>query len=246
MECEPEPEPDKEEGHTAHEAEADIALSICCIDGTTIPIAAPRNTTILALKRLIAELRSVSCLTIDLFIKGTENKLPDSRDVSEFANVPLFALFRSDQRCSLEALFRSAGGECWRHRSGWMTDAPVEEWYGVGLSDEGHVERILLNNNNLVGHMPSEIGLLAHLKTLDLNSNRISGAIPAQLAEATGLRHLYLNNNDLSGPIPAELGQLTHLTHLRVEKNPHLASIPQELQGRLIEFMWDFPEEKNA
>lgn len=48
----------------------------------------------------------------------------------------------------------------------------------------------LLQNNQLTGPIPSELGQLSELETLDLSGNRFSGEIPASLGFLIHLNYL--------------------------------------------------------
>ncbi|ORY30672.1 L domain-like protein [Rhizoclosmatium globosum] len=54
---------------------------------------------------------------------------------------------------------------------------------------------------------------------LALNDNNISGSIPPQLGQCTELWHLALNNNQLEGPIPPEIFALNKLINLGLNNN---------------------------
>ena len=58
---------------------------------------------------------------------------------------------------------------------------------------------------------------------LALNNNQLSGPIPAELGQLGALKVLYLHNNQLSGPIPAELRQLGKLKFLLLQDNQQLS-----------------------
>ncbi|KAI3793025.1 hypothetical protein L1987_35637 [Smallanthus sonchifolius] len=61
--------------------------------------------------------------------------------------------------------------------------------------------------------MPSECNRYG-LERLILNDNHLIGEIPTSLERLTALRALYLDYNMLTGPIPESLGNLTGLTEL--------------------------------
>lgn len=48
----------------------------------------------------------------------------------------------------------------------------------------------LLQNNNITGRLPPELGALPRLQTLDLSNNRFSGRVPNTLGRITTLRYL--------------------------------------------------------
>ena len=60
---------------------------------------------------------------------------------------------------ALTAFYNALDGEHWNNNSGWLTDAPLSEWYGLSVED-GKVVEIYLYNNNLTGDIPAEISLL--------------------------------------------------------------------------------------
>ena len=78
------------------------------------------------------------------------------------------------------------------------------------------LQELYLNDNELSGAIPADLGDLADLEMLSLQRNLLSGALPAALGGLTSLQELYLHDNSLSGPIPAELANLTHLEALNI------------------------------
>lgn len=50
----------------------------------------------------------------------------------------------------------------------------------------------LLQNNNINGLIPAEIGKLRNLKTLDLSSNHLSGEIPSSVGHLENLQYLWV------------------------------------------------------
>eukprot|EP00752_Nemacystus_decipiens_P012508 g11078.t2 len=137
--------------------------------------------------------------------------------------------FNSADRDALEALYRSTDGPEWAHKNNWNTDADLSTWDGVKLNDKGRVVELSLDQNNLQGTIPPEIGQLAAVTHLRLSENKLSGSIPPALGHLTVLTHLWLNGNHLSGQIPEELGCLTALTKLWLNHNRIGGSIPPQL-----------------
>ncbi|PKI50607.1 hypothetical protein CRG98_028994, partial [Punica granatum] len=92
--------------------------------------------------------------------------------------------------------------------SGWdINSVDPCTWNMVGCSAEGFVVSLLLQNNQLSGPIPVEIGKLSQLQTLDLSGNQIDGEIPSSLGYLTHLTYLDLSFNNLSGPTPKILAK---------------------------------------
>ena len=53
---------------------------------------------------------------------------------------------------------------------------------------------LYLDNNQLLGEIPKEIGKLVNLKWLYLDGNQLTGEIPKEIGKLTNLKYLYLNN----------------------------------------------------
>ncbi|KAG7033233.1 Protein NSP-INTERACTING KINASE 1, partial [Cucurbita argyrosperma subsp. argyrosperma] len=85
----------------------------------------------------------------------------------------------------------------------------------------------LLQNNNITGPIPPELGRLSKLQTLDLSNNVFTGDIPSSLAHLRSLQYLRLNNNSLSGAIPMALANMTHLAFLDVSYNNISGPLPR-------------------
>jgi hypothetical protein len=100
------------------------------------------------------------------------------------------------------------------------------------------VGQVQLDNNNLDGSLPPELGNLPELGGLFLKSNQyLTGPIPPELGNLTNLQFLDLSNSHLgsgwpyglSGPIPPELGNLTDLTYLDISNSKFYGPLPTEL-----------------
>ena len=153
----------------------------------------------------------------------------------------------------LVQLYNQMGGVDWRNDMNWLSDRPLEEWYGVNTDTAGRVTRLDLHSNYLSGFIPSELSDLVALRVLNLGGNGemvgrippelgkltaldslklwggLTGPIPPELGKLAVLRSLDLPGNDLSGPIPPELGELTGLESLDLPGNDLSGPIPPEL-----------------
>ncbi|CBN76032.1 LRR-GTPase of the ROCO family [Ectocarpus siliculosus] len=146
----------------------------------------------------------------------------------------------STDRDVLLVLHRSTGGASWTNNANWDTDAPIGDWHGVKVKDDGHVVKLDLASNNLRGDIPAILGKLKLLKTLILSDNTLTakpggaqpqllwsaletrtskGSIPPELGEMESLEVLDLGSNELSGHIPDRLGQLGVSIRTNVEEN---------------------------
>ncbi len=151
-------------------------------------------------------------------------------------------------REALVALYNATNGPGWTNNENWLSDAPLDEWYGVETfsyitgEDGGRVTRLELGENGLsesyeddnyenwsIGEIPPELGNLANLEELWLGGNQLSGEIPPELGNLANLEVLSLGGNELTGEIPPELGNLANLESLTLTSNQLSGEIPPEL-----------------
>ncbi|KAM6592148.1 hypothetical protein CsatA_014753 [Cannabis sativa] len=76
-----------------------------------------------------------------------------------------------------------------------------------------------LNNNKLIGSIPTAIGNLTKLTLLDLSYNYIEGEIPVEISKLLELQYLSLFNNFLEGRIPYQLSNLPKVWYLSLGAN---------------------------
>ena len=132
-------------------------------------------------------------------------------------------------RTALVALYEATNGDHWANKANWLSDRPLDDWYGVTTNANGRVTRLELSNNNLSGVLPSELGNLPHLEWLNLNNNQLSGSIPSALGNLANLELLHFGGNDLSGMLPSSLGNLTNLRLLYLPSNQLSGALPSSL-----------------
>ena len=143
------------------------------------------------------------------------------------------------EREVLAAFYRETDGPNWTEAANWLSNAPLDEWYGVATDAEGLVRELDLEDNALSGPLPPEIGRLSGLATLNLSTNGLTGPVPPELGRLPLLTHLVLNDNGLTGPIPPELGRLTGLSVLDLAGNALSGPLPPEI-GRLTRLVYLF------
>ena len=159
---------------------------------------------------------------------GTATITATARTVSGSATVMVADPVAAD-RAVLVGLYEATDGPRWANRDGWLTDAPLGEWYGVSVDAAGRVLRISLGENELTGPIPPELGELSGLESLWLMGNRLTGAIPPELGDLSRLETLWLGGNRLTGAIPPELANLSHLESLWLPSNALTGAIPPEI-----------------
>ncbi len=141
------------------------------------------------------------------------------------------------EREALIALYNATNGAGWTDNSGWVTGvtgAPGNEctWYGVTcVADQ--VNSLHLENNQLSGSIPPELGNLSGLWYLFMDRNQLTGSIPPELGNLSYLANLYLHNNQLTGSIPPQLGNTSLDYTLGLANNQLTGSIPPQL-GNLV------------
>ena len=135
----------------------------------------------------------------------------------------------SADRGALVALYNATAGPNWERNRNWLSEEPIDRWYGVRTDRNAQVTDLDLSGNGLRGELPGEIGSLPSLVELDLSRNQLSGTIPVELGKLSNLTWLDLTRNELTGAIPAEIGGLTSLERLFLRGNQLTGSMPAEL-----------------
>ena len=144
---------------------------------------------------------------------------------------------RLTERQVLELLYDELDGDNWGYKPNWLTDRPLDEWYGVGTDASGRVDWLDIGYDRLKGEIPPELGELSNLKALELHGHRLTGEIPPELGDLSNLESLRLGGNRLTGEIPPELGELSNLVSLDLHGNWLTGEIPPEL-GDLSNLEW--------
>ena len=134
-------------------------------------------------------------------------------------------------RSALVSIYLDTGGDNWKSSRNWLSTAPIGEWYGIRVDEEGRVTTVELRANGLNGDVPEALIRLSNMETLDLSGNELSGGIPGELAELSGLTSLDISGNELSGEIPDELARLSSLELLDLSGNELTGAIPSALSA---------------
>jgi len=147
-----------------------------------------------------------------------------------------------DDVAVLKIIYNEFDGDNWTKNYGWAAlfdnqnlrvDCNLDNLYGVELDYSGRVSNIYLENNNLTGFIPPEIGNIQYLESLSLSSNNIEGTIPPEIGNLEYLEYLSLSDNNIEGAIPPEIGNLSNLYALYLSNNDLTGIIPPEI-GKLF------------
>ncbi len=122
----------------------------------------------------------------------------------------------ASDRAALTSFYAATDGENWEQNTNWLSDKPLQSWFGVITDTQGRVIGISLDGNGLEGTIPVQLGTLSQLGSLSLADNKLQGQIPAELGNLSSLVTIFLGGNQLSGPIPSQLGSLASLQILSV------------------------------
>ena len=143
----------------------------------------------------------------------------------------------SPDRAALVELYNSTGGDNWADNTNWLSQRPIDQWYGVEVDSNGRVTALDLNDNGLSGAIPTSLGDLTELSTLVLSANRLTGSIPPQLGNLPNLRVLILWGNQLTGSIPYSLAEMDKLEAISLEGNLLLTGcIPDGLRDLEVQY----------
>ena len=85
----------------------------------------------------------------------------------------------------LEIFYEATGGEDWTEDENWLSDEDLDDWYGVS-ANQGKVSGLLLDDNNLVGTIPPELGGLDELFRHRSAVQRALGPASGRTLEVSG------------------------------------------------------------
>ncbi|KAJ1397339.1 Protein kinase domain [Sesbania bispinosa] len=119
-------------------------------------------------------------------------------------------------------------------------DATPCSWHGVTCTETGspgtggtpdlfRVISLVLPNNQLLGSIAEELGMIQYLRHLDLSNNFLNGSLPNSIFNSSHLQVLSLSNNVISGQLPELIGKLTSLQFLNLSDNAFAGLIPENL-----------------
>jgi len=194
-------------------------------------------------------------------VNGNETEFIAPVTITQDAGLPS----RFTDSLALVAIYNAANGASWKEDRVWDLSKPINEWYGVTLTNNRvSALKILAKTISTEWTMPEEIGDLTELTDLRFNSacvagdfmeslykltklvslyfqtNNISGSFSEKVAVWTELKDLYINDNaNFGGTLPKEFGQLKKLANINIAKTSIGGAVPAEFSScdALVNFM---------
>lgn len=131
---------------------------------------------------------------------------------------------------ALMALYISTDGNNWNDKTGWIegfvgVNCDVCSWYGVVCDQSGRVAELFLQDNNLTGALPAEIGDLTELIRIEFSRNNLNGSLPQEVGQLSKMLFFVVSENNLTGPVP-DLSAMVDLRGLTLRDNQFTGAFP--------------------
>ncbi len=126
------------------------------------------------------------------------------------------------ERAAMEELYYATGGPSWPSNGGWLTDAPMCTWAGVGCDGNDRVISLQFTNPSMTGTLPASLGYFEMLTDLQFDGTSVGGTIPKIFDNLQNLKNLVLADNNFDGEFPVEIFNLKQLELVRVQNNAFL------------------------
>ena len=143
----------------------------------------------------------------------------------------------ADVYFALATFYFSLSGEKWNRAENWLQPSPVCKWHGINcIKDKDDMKDVIVDislpDNQLVGDVPTQLGLLTSLQSLNLAGNNLGGThMPSEIGRLVDLETLDLRASKWTGPIPSEIGLCTKLTMLDLWDTDLTGTVPTEISN---------------
>lgn len=234
----------------------------------TAPTIAP-TTSGYRYDSILNNLRSISSAlpekSVDLDNSNPQSKAAKFIIYDDPLQLKPYQESRIKQRYVLTTLYYSTRGNDWTDNSLWLSNVTECMWYGIYCSSSRNtfLTKIILQNNNLSGSIPSEIKSLVNLtdvslvnhnlsgavlpiftsldklKVLDLRDNEFHGELLPSIGQMQSLRILYLEGNKFTGKIPADIAKSQALVAITMHRNKLTGTMPDAICNALKDFTAD-------
>ena len=164
----------------------------------------------------------------ELIVESVDGKLSLTYTISQKPNLDYQLAL---EREALIAIYNALDGDNWTNNTNWCSDKPVSEWHGITINENGFVDNLSLDNNNLYGIIPRDIAKLSYLRWLILRDNRLIGDIPQWITTLRYMHTLDLSGNKLEGSIPQGLDKMKDLVFISLASNQLSGEIPDDIKN---------------
>ncbi|KAI2503353.1 hypothetical protein MHU86_11073 [Fragilaria crotonensis] len=141
----------------------------------------------------------------------------------------------SDVYFALATLFFSLRGDEWNRALNWLQPLPVCEWHGINCTKDKDgkndvIVALSLPDNQMVGEVPTQLGLLTSLQSFSLEGINLGGtSMPSEIGRLVDLETLNLRGTKMAGQLPSEIGVCTKLTMLDLLGSELTGTVPTEI-----------------
>lgn len=163
----------------------------------------------------------------DYICRITYDSIPEL--TLETAQVAVFVNTSDEARAdslALIAFYQAMDGENWTQKENWLSQEPIQTWFGVS-AEGGRVTALDLPDNQLDGTLPDQMGDWTRIRRIDLSGNIIRQFFPNTISAWEALEELDLSDSrdpqnpgdqtaGLRGFLPNALGTLTRLEKLNL------------------------------
>lgn len=117
-----------------------------------------------------------------------------------------------------------------------MSSEPISEWFGVKLDSlSGRVKELWLDNNNLQGTIPSDIGLLTELEYIGFEGNRgLTGSLPIAFGNLGRLDQMRLRGTGIEASQAVNLATRAEIRTLLVGIDGDIGARDRPILARLF------------
>ena len=155
--------------------------------------------------------------------------------------------FRIRQRYALLTLFfqqqqatstTDVEPSSWKNISGWLDDEEECNWHGITCTpiDFGDgsgalmaVTSMNLQQQNISGTLPPDLGLLTSMENFEIYENDLYGTIPDSFNKWTNLTTFYVFHNKITGTVPFSVGQWSKLQQVSFAFNRMTGTLPSSI-----------------
>eukprot|EP00767_Chilomastix_cuspidata_P006348 gnl/Chilomastix_cuspidata/670.p1 GENE.gnl/Chilomastix_cuspidata/670~~gnl/Chilomastix_cuspidata/670.p1 ORF type:complete len:263 (+),score=110.46 gnl/Chilomastix_cuspidata/670:625-1413(+) len=127
---------------------------------------------------------------------------------------------------SLAILYGATGGDTTWVPNNWFAGPDYCAWDGIECDQNDNIIYLTLNEFNLTGQLPPEIGCFPFLKSLLLNDNSMTTTFVEEICELQHLKYLQMDYTGVYGPLPECICSLEYLMYFYADDNAITGVIP--------------------